>query len=503
MAITKTTNSTKVWNFLIKQGFTKAGAAGLMGNIYAESGMIPNRVQILCLKRLKQNGKGNYTDTSYTEAVDSGKITKKEFLNPLPNKQYGYGLCQWTSPSRKEKLYNLAKTEKKSIGNIDIQLKFLINELKTSYKNIYNILKTTSSIKIASDKILKDFESPANASSYSATRLKYSEKYYNLYNNSSTIVKKSINEIAKEVINGIWDSGEARKKKLIQAGYDYQEVQNEVNKILSNKTTNTSNKITAEDVLNVMRGWIGLSRSAGTHKIIIDTYNKHKPLARGYKVTYSDAYCDTTVSAAFIKLNAVNLIGGTECGVQDHVAIFKRNNIWEENGNITPEPGYIIVYNWNDNTQPNDGYSDHIGLVEKVSNGQITAIEGNMNGGVVGRRTIPVGWGYIRGYAKPKYEIEATSTVNITPGGIPVTQKSNTTNTNVTVDYADSFDKKIAKTYKTISNLNLRSGANLNKPILAVIPKNGEVHCYGYYTKEWYYVKYKNLTGFCLKKYLK
>lgn len=64
-----------------------------------------------------------------------------------------------------------------------------------------------------------------------------------------------------------------------------------------------------------MEGWIGKSRSAGTHHDIIDLYNSYTPRARGYAVTYSDDYCDTTVSAAFIKLNAVNLIGGTECGV--------------------------------------------------------------------------------------------------------------------------------------------------------------------------------------------
>ena len=54
-------------------------------------------------------------------------------------------------------------------------------------------------------------------------------------------------------------------------------------------------------------------------------------------------------------------------------------------------------------TQPNDGYADHIGLVEKVSNGVITTIEGNTQGGKVARNTFKVGSGYIRGYAKPKY----------------------------------------------------------------------------------------------------
>ena len=86
--------------------------------------------------------------------------------------------------------------------------------------------------------------------------------------------------------------------------------------------------VTAKQAVAVMDGWVGLSRAAGTHKPIIDLYNSHKPLARGYKVTYQDAYCDTTVSAVFIKLGAVNLIGGTECGVQNHIELFKKAGIW-------------------------------------------------------------------------------------------------------------------------------------------------------------------------------
>lgn len=161
--------------------------------------------------------------------------------------------------------------------------------------------------------------------------------------------------------------------------------------------------VTAQDVIKVMQSWIGKSRGLGTHKDIIDLYNSHKPLARGYKVSYTDAYCDTTVSAAFIKLNATSLIGGTECGVERHIQLFKAKGIWNENGNITPKPGYIICFNWDDPTQPNDGAADHIGIVEKVESGKITTIEGNYNGNVA-RRTIPVGWGYIRGYAAPKYD---------------------------------------------------------------------------------------------------
>lgn len=158
---------------------------------------------------------------------------------------------------------------------------------------------------------------------------------------------------------------------------------------------------TAQDVLNVMRSWLGYNEANGKHRQIIDLYNSVKPLPRGYAVKYTDEWCDTTVSAAGIKAGCSDLIG-RECGCEKHIDIFKSKGIWIEDGTIVPQPGDIILYNWDDSTQPNDGYSDHIGFVESVSGNQITCIEGNKNEAVA-RRTIPVGWGFIRGYARPKY----------------------------------------------------------------------------------------------------
>lgn len=170
---------------------------------------------------------------------------------------------------------------------------------------------------------------------------------------------------------------------------------------------------TAQDVLDVMRSWIGYSEANGKHKQIIDLYNSHKPLARGYAVKYSDEWCDTTVSAAAIKAGVVGLIG-TECGCEQHIKIFISKGIWIEDGTVRPEPGWIILYNWDDATQPNDGYSDHIGFVEKVVGNVITIIEGNKNEAVA-RREIPIGWGYIRGYARPKYASGGTAPSKPTP----------------------------------------------------------------------------------------
>lgn len=159
----------------------------------------------------------------------------------------------------------------------------------------------------------------------------------------------------------------------------------------------------ATDIIKTMQSWIGKSRAAGTHHDIIDIYNSYTPRARNYKVTYSDSFCDATVSAAFIKNNAIDLIGGPECGVNEHIKLFKAKGIWIEDGTVVPKPGWIVTFAWKKSTQPNDVFGDHIGIVEKVEGSTITTIEGNMSGGVVGRRTMPVGYGYIRGYAAPAY----------------------------------------------------------------------------------------------------
>ncbi len=154
----------KIWNYLIGAGLNAYGAAGLMGNLEAESGLNPKNLENLCERRLKEAGKPYCTDKSYTAAVDSGQISRAEFLHPLPGKQYGYGLAQWTSAGRKAGLYDLAKLKGASIGDLETQLEFLVKELATSYKGVFSVLKTAASIKAASNKVLTGFECPADQS---------------------------------------------------------------------------------------------------------------------------------------------------------------------------------------------------------------------------------------------------------------------------------------------------------------------------------------------------
>ena len=178
--------------------------------------------------------------------------------------------------------------------------------------------------------------------------------------------------------------------------------------------------VTAEDIIAIMRSWIGLSKGNKSHRIIIDIYNSYTPHPRGYEVTYDDDYCDTTISAAFVKAGNVDIIGGIECGVEEHVKKFIREGIWIEDGTIVPQVGDIVCYNWDSGIQPNNGFSDHIGIVEQINQGSrsFTTIEGNMMGGTVGRRTVRVGDGYIRGFARPKYATKSSSGEKI------VTQKT-------------------------------------------------------------------------------
>ena len=170
----------------------------------------------------------------------------------------------------------------------------------------------------------------------------------------------------------------------------------------------------ASKVVEQARAWLGNKEGSAGHKAIIDIYNAHKPLARGYKVKYTDSWCATFVSAVAIKLGYTDIIH-TECGCGKMIELFKKLGAWIENENRTPNPGDVIFYDWQDNGRgDNTGNPDHVGIVEKVTNGKIIVIEGNHDGtdadriDGVERREISVNGRYIRGYGVPKYDKSTT-----------------------------------------------------------------------------------------------
>ena len=341
--------------------------------------------------------------------------------------------------------------------------------------------------------------------------------------------------------------------------------------------------------------YLGCKESNGSHRKIIDGYNAVKPLARSYAVKYNDAWCATFVSFVGIKAGITDIIF-RECGCGAMITLYQKAGRWMENDNYVPEPGDIIMYDWDDSGSGQcTGYPEHVGIVVSVSGSTIKVIEGNYSNSVK-YRNITVGGRYIRGYCLPDFESKATSvpaeskpssknesttsstnsgsglnktakwtgivedcdelnvrtwagtsnpTVSFSPlkkgtevevcdsvkasNGVVwyyikyknkygfVSSKyiekkvvaSTTTSSSIKVDFAQSFSRSLAGTYKVTASdgLNLRAGAGTDEKLILTIPKNGKVTCYGYYTTEggakWYLVSYGTRTGFVHSGYLK
>ena len=162
-----------------------------------------------------------------------------------------------------------------------------------------------------------------------------------------------------------------------------------------------------EKIVSIAVGWLGCKESGGTHKKIIDVYNSHKPLARGYAVKYTDAWCSTYASAVAIKAGLTDIIP-TECGCEKHTELFKKMGAWVEDDSYTPKAGDYIFYDWDDSgVGDTKGYADHIGIVVSVSGTSMKIIEGNISN-AVGYRNLKVNAKYIRGYGVPNYASKAT-----------------------------------------------------------------------------------------------
>lgn len=145
-------NEKRIWDALTGAGLTAAGAAGLMGNLKAESNLEPTNLQNTYERKL------GYNDASYTAAVDAG--TYGNFIHDSA----GYGLAQWTYHTRKGNLLAYAKAQRKSIGDLDMQIDFLVKELREDYPALWKMLTTTSSVRGASDDVLLKYERPADTS---------------------------------------------------------------------------------------------------------------------------------------------------------------------------------------------------------------------------------------------------------------------------------------------------------------------------------------------------
>ena len=230
MALIGNSNAEKIWNFLLERIHNEFGVAALMGNLSAESGLRPNNMENYYEAKL------DFTDDSYTAAVDDGSY--KNFIKDA----VGYGIAQWTYHTRKQNLYVYLKNVKKvSIGDLEGQLEFLYKELSSDFKAVLNTLCNATNIYDASTFVLIKFENPKDKSnSVKDKRAAKGKEFYDQFAGKKdnpapkppATPKKTPKEIANEIIQGKWGSGDERKKRVTEAGYNYAEVQNMVNEIL-------------------------------------------------------------------------------------------------------------------------------------------------------------------------------------------------------------------------------------------------------------------------------
>lgn len=337
----------QMFDFLVAGGLPEHGAAVLLAHFQAESGLNPQNLQNSSNKKL------DMTDAEYTAAVDSG--TYQNFVRDSA----GYGYAQWTFWSRKQALLEFARNMGRSIGDPEMQLKFALNELQ-SYKTVLQVLKTETDFRKASDVVLEKYEQPA-------------------------------------------DQSEAEKKE--RAGYAL-EIYNRCAGKRDEAGTGMTESQVRHRIVDIAVSWYGRKEADGSHRVIIDTYNGHAPLARGYKVKYTDSWCATYGSAVAIAAGYTDIIP-TECGCGQMIALFQALNRWVENDAYIPDPGDYVFYDWDDNGVGDcTGWPDHVGIVVSVTENKIKVIEGNKND-AVGYRELLVNGQYIRGYGIPDYGAKA------------------------------------------------------------------------------------------------
>lgn len=173
--------------------------------------------------------------------------------------------------------------------------------------SLFASLKTATSVRVASDRVLLEFERPADQSeAVKVKRAGFGQKYYDKY------------------------AGAASGAAPAPGGKSM-----------------TENELRSE-VVSIAVSYLGCKESDGSHKKIIDLYNSHKPLARGYPVKYTDAWCSTFASAVAIKAGLTDIIP-TECGCEKHIQLFKALGSWQENDAYVPKPADYVFYDWDDN----------------------------------------------------------------------------------------------------------------------------------------------------------
>lgn len=182
-------NAKPIWDYLKNQGYTDIAIAGIMGNMFAESGLRPKAVQGDYL----QEDQDAY-DNAYVAAVDNGSISRNDFIYNGPGGG-GFGLVQWTFYAYKRDLYDYVKGRNASIGDLTVQLDFLMTQ--RTVQSIKDRINSATTLYDAAVIWMLDFENPLNPTESSKQeRATNAKKYYDWFSGGYAPV-----EIAPQIVS--------------------------------------------------------------------------------------------------------------------------------------------------------------------------------------------------------------------------------------------------------------------------------------------------------------
>ena len=429
-------NEKHIWGYLLQQIKNPYGVAGLMGNLYAESGLRSTDLEGKYEKRL------GLTDAEYTSGVDNGTYTA--FIHD----DAGYGLAQWTYWSRKAALWNYAIEKGVSIGDLDMQLEFLVREMQTDFKSVWNTLLSASSVREASDAVLLKYEKPANQSEENQERrASFGQKYFDSY--------------------GKEGDGMDPQKVISIASGEVGYLEKASNKDLDDKTANAGiNNYTkyARD-LDALSWFNGKKQGAAWCAVFV-TWCFYQAYGKAAK-------------AMLYQPDKDNCAAG--CG--------SARGYFNKQGRLfsSPEPGDQIFF-WSSDMSK----ISHTGLVIDVDDSYVYTIEGNTsdgtsivaNGGAVCQKRYALNNKRIAGYGRPDWAANSGSEEK---GG----------DSSMGADYS-------AKVYAANGKpVNLRASASTTSKVLCQVPVGEYVNVIEETSGTWARCTYKSYTGYMMQQYLR
>ena len=378
-----------IYKKLRRAGMTYAGAIGMIGNLQGETADLnPMRIENSYLKKFGITIEEYVRRADNDEVIYNGKMFIKDSA--------GFGIAQWTYWSRKQNLLNYAKSQGKSVGDLDIQIEFLLKEIQESYSSVWKVCSTTTDYSKAVKSCVSDYEKPANQGEATERRTSYAKNWAaiisesNYSDTTTTVVEEKTEEIKTEtkVETETTTTGFDRRKVIALAQSEVGYLEKKTNDQLDDKTANAgSNNYTkyARDLDNIG-----------------DFYNGKK---NGY------AWCDVFVDWLFVQCfgvdNALDLLcasrksSGAGCTYSLNYFIAKNQYHTRKE---KPEVGDQIFFG-------SVGNSNHTGIVYKVDDTYVYTIEGNTSGasGVISNGGGVCAKQYLRtltniaGYGRPAY----------------------------------------------------------------------------------------------------